>query len=200
MVRLAQKAFYPGPIPFPLLHVDTGYKFREMIEFRDRVPGRDRGRADRPSKRGGDRRRRESVQARHAEVLRLLEDARAARRARGRRLRCGIRRRAARRREVARQGARSTPSATRSASGIPRISGRNCGTCTTARIDKGESIRVFPLSNWTELDVWQYIHLENIPIVPLYFAKERRDGGARRSADPGRARYRRCCRVRSRRW
>ena len=54
-----------------------------------------------------------------------------------------------------------------------------------SRIDKGESIRVFPLSNWTELDVWQYIHLENIPIVPLYFAKDAADGGARRRADSG---------------
>ena len=54
-----------------------------------------------------------------------------------------------------------------------------------SRIDQGESIRVFPLSNWTELDVWHYIHLENIPIVPLYFAKDRGDAGARRFADPG---------------
>ena len=67
----------------------------------------------------------------------------------------------------------SIRSAIRSANGIRRINVRNCGTSTTPGSNKGESIRVFPLSNWTELDVWQYIHLENIPIVPLYFAKER---------------------------
>jgi 3'-phosphoadenosine 5'-phosphosulfate sulfotransferase (PAPS reductase)/FAD synthetase len=91
MLRLAQKAFYPVRPPFPLLHIDTSYKFREMIEFRDRVA---------------------------AELgLRLI-----------------------------------VHSATRSL--------------------KGESIRVFPLSNWTEIDIWEYIRAENIPVVPLYFARE----------------------------
>ena len=68
----------------------------------------------------------------------------------------------------------SSRSATQPGNGIRRISGPSCGISTTAAIDPGESIRVFPLSNWTELDIWQYIHLEKIPIVPLYFAKERR--------------------------
>ena len=70
MVRLAQKAFYPGRIPFPLLHVDTTYKFPEMIEFRDRFCARDRRPADRPHQRGGDRGRRQPVPPGHAEVLR----------------------------------------------------------------------------------------------------------------------------------
>jgi sulfate adenylyltransferase subunit 2 len=69
---------------------------------------------------------------------------------------------------------------TASTAGTRRTSAPSCGTSTTRRKHKGESIRVFPLSNWTELDIWQYIHLENIPIVPLYFAAERpvveRDG------------------------
>ena len=68
----------------------------------------------------------------------------------------------------------SFPSATAPASGTRRTSGLSCGTSTTRASSPGESIRVFPLSNWTELDVWHYIHLEKIPIVPLYFAKERR--------------------------
>ena len=74
----------------------------------------------------------------------------------------------------------SSPSAPPPIAGTRRTSGRSCGSSTTARINKGESIRVFPLSNWTELDIWQYIAAENIPVVPLYFAKERpvvvRDG------------------------
>ena len=189
MVRLAQKAFYPGPIPFPLLHVDTTYKFREMIEFRDRFCARDRRRPDRPHQPEGHRRGRQPVRARHPEMLRAAEDARAARRARRRRLRRGVRRRPPRRGEIARQGARLLLPRRASASGTRRTSGRSCGTSTTAASIKGESIRVFPLSNWTELDVWQYIHLENIPIVPLYFAEAAADGGARRHADPGGARH-----------
>ena len=105
LLRLAQKAFYPGPIPFPLLHIDTTYKFREMIEFRDRVHASDRRAADRPHQHGGDRRRHAAVRCRHAALLRAAEDQVAARRARGRQLRRGVRRRAARRGAVAREGA-----------------------------------------------------------------------------------------------
>ena len=67
----------------------------------------------------------------------------------------------------------SIPSAIRSANGTPKISAPSSGISINARHHKGESIRIFPLSNWTELDVWLYIHAEEIPIVPLYFAKER---------------------------
>ena len=87
--------------------------------------------------------------------------------------------RAATRRRAAPRSACS-PSARPTIAGIRKTSGRNCGICTTRKKAKGESIRVFPISNWTELDIWQYIHLENIPIVPLYFAAPRptvkRDG------------------------
>ena len=96
------------------------------------------------------------------------------------RLRRRVRRRAARRGEVARQGTRLLDPVARSTAGIRSSSGPSSGALYNARMRKGESIRVFPLSNWTELDIWQYIHLENIPIVPLYFASERpvvvRDG------------------------
>ena len=105
LLRLAQKAFYPGPIPFPLLHVDTTYKFREMIEFRDWLRDGDRRAADRPHQRGGDRRRHAAVPGRHAALLRPAQDQVAARRARGGQLRRGVRRRAARRGAIARQGA-----------------------------------------------------------------------------------------------
>ena len=74
----------------------------------------------------------------------------------------------------------SSRSARRSTAGIPSASARSCGSIYNARKHKGESLRVFPLSNWTELDIWQYIYQQNIPIVPLYFAAKRpvveRDG------------------------
>ena len=82
--------------------------------------------------------------------------------------------------KIARQGAHLLVPQRRSTAGTRRTSARSCGASTTRASDPGESMRVFPLSNWTELDVWQYIYLENIPIVPLYFAAERpvveRDG------------------------
>ncbi|MGS3571216.1 phosphoadenosine phosphosulfate reductase family protein [Klebsiella pneumoniae] len=87
--------------------------------------------------------------------------------------------RVATKRNPARKSA-STPSATVSTAGTRKISVRSCGTTTTARLTKAKAFRVFPLSNWTELDIWQYIYLENIEIVPLYLAAERpvleRDG------------------------
>ena len=179
-----------------------------MIEFRDWYAGRGRRAADRPHQRGGDRRRHAAVHGRHAALLRPAQDQGAARRARGRQLRRGVRRRAARRGAVARQGARLLAARRRRASGIRSASGRSCGTCSTAGCDPGESIRVFPLSNWTELDVWQYIHVENIPIVPLYFAQGARGHRPRQLADrcsssrscrcmPGERPQRVMCRMRS---
>ena len=173
LLRLAQKAFYPGPIPFPLLHVDTTYKFREMIEFRDEMAKAVGARlivhtnqeaiADgtQPFKVGTQR-------CCGLLKTKALLDALA-----GRQLRRGDRRRPARRGAVARQGARSSRCATRTASGIPKRQRPELWNLLNARLRPGESIRVFPLSNWTEIDVWHYIHVENIPIVPLYFAKER---------------------------
>ena len=83
---------------------------------------------------------------------------------------------ATRRRAAPRSGC--SPSARRSIAGIRRTSGPSYGICTTPRKRKGESIRVFPISNWTELDIWQYIHLENIPIVPLYLRRRDRPSSA----------------------
>ena len=129
LLRLAQKAFYPGPIPFPLLHVDTTYKFREMIEFRDWYAAEIGARLIVHTNTRGDRRRHAAVRRRHAAVLRPAEDQGAARRARGGRLRRGVRRRAARRGTLARQGARLLAPRRRRASGIRRTSGPSCGTC-----------------------------------------------------------------------
>ena len=180
MVRLAMKAFHPGTLPFPLLHVDTTWKFREMFDLPRPVLCRARAAPDRPrqpERRGA---RAEPDHARQQEVDGRHEDAGPAA---GARAPDGSTPRSAApvatRRNRARRSV-STRSATATTSGTRRTSGRSSGISTTGEIDRGESIRVFPLSNWTELDVWQYIHLEHIPVVPLYFAAVRptveRDG------------------------
>jgi sulfate adenylyltransferase subunit 2 len=172
MVRLAQKAFSPGKIPFPLLHVDTTYKFREMIEFRDRFC------ADIGAKL--------IVHTNKAAIeaganpwdlgtakccgflkTRALLDALAEGEF-----------------DAAIGGARRDEEKSRAKERVysfrdphgqwdPKNQRPEIWNLYNSRLNPGESIRVFPLSNWTELDVWEYIHLENIPIVPLYYAKER---------------------------
>src|SRR5580692_2170664 len=173
MVRLAQKAFHPGKIPFPLLHIDTTYKFHEMIAFRD-----------------------EFVQGIGARLIvhtnrKAIEEGASPFRL-GTQKCCGLLKTRALLDalaeggfDVAFGGARRDEEKSRAKERIfsfrdqygqwdPKSQRPELWNLYNCRIDKGESIRVFPLSNWTELDVWQYIHLENIPIVPLYFAKERR--------------------------
>jgi sulfate adenylyltransferase subunit 2 len=172
MLRLAQKAFYPGPIPFPLLHVDTSFKFREMLDFRDTYP--------------------KSI---GAELLVYRNEEALANGANpftlGTQKCCGFLKTRAlldglakwgfdaafggARRDEEKSRAKERIYSFRDAFGQwdPKNQRPELWNLYNARVDKGESIRVFPLSNWTELDVWQYIHLENIPIVPLYFAKER---------------------------
>lgn len=172
MLRLAQKAFHPGPMPFPLLHVDTGYKFREMIEFRDRytaelglrliVHRNEEAIANgaHPSKIGTQR------CCALLKTQALLDGLRAGRF------------------DAAFGGARRDEEKSRAKERIysfrdshgqwdPRNQRPELWNIYNSRIEPGESIRVFPLSNWTEIDIWQYIHLENIPIVPLYFAQTR---------------------------
>jgi sulfate adenylyltransferase subunit 2 len=171
MLRLAQKAFYPAKLPFPLLHVDTTYKFREMTEFRDRtcadlgldlivhVP-QEAGNGVNPFRLGTQK---------CCAILKTkaLLDALTAR---------GF--------DAAIGGARREEEKSRAKERIysfrdvhgqwdPKNQRPEPWHLFNGRIDKGESIRVFPLSNWTELDIWEYIHLENIPVVPLYFARER---------------------------
>jgi sulfate adenylyltransferase subunit 2 len=172
MLRLAQKAFHPGPIPFPLLHVDTSYKFKEMIEFRDKQAAElgvklivntnqkalDEG--ANPLRLGTER------CCGLLKTTALLDG-----------LRAGSY-------DAAFGGARRDEEKSRAKERVysfrdtlgqwdPKNQRPELWDIYNSRIEPGESIRVFPLSNWTEMDVWQYIHLENIPIVPLYYAKER---------------------------
>jgi sulfate adenylyltransferase subunit 2 len=172
MLRLAQKAFFPGKIPFPLLHVDTSYKFPEMIEFRDRYT-RELGA--------------ELIVHKNQEAL----DAGANPFALGTQKCCGLLKTKSlldalneggfdaafggARRDEEKSRAKERIYSFRDSLGQwdPKNQRPELWNIFNSRIDKGESIRVFPLSNWTELDIWLYIHVENIPIVPLYFAKER---------------------------
>jgi sulfate adenylyltransferase subunit 2 len=172
MVRLAQKAFYPGKIPFPLLHIDTTYKFREMIEFRDRFTS--------------------EIGAKlivHINQKAIDDGANPFRL--GTQKCCGLLKTRSlldalgegsydaafggARRDEEKSRAKERVYSFRDSFGQwdPKNQRPELWNLFNSRVDKGESIRVFPLSNWTELDVWQYIHLENIPIVPMYFAKMR---------------------------
>jgi len=172
MLRLAQKAFYPGKFPFPLLHIDTSYKFPEMIEFRDRY-AREIGA--------------ELIVHKNQEAL----DVGANPFVLGTQKCCGLLKTkslldglAEGGFDAAFGGARRDEEKSRAKERIysfrdslgqwdPKNQRPELWNIFNSRIDKGESIRVFPLSNWTELDIWLYIHVERIPIVPLYFAKER---------------------------
>jgi sulfate adenylyltransferase subunit 2 len=172
LLRLAQKAFYPGPIPFPLLHIDTTYKFREMIEFRDRM-----------AKEVGARLIVHTNQEAIADGTQPFKV--------GTQRCCGLLKTKSlldglaagnfdaaiggARRDEERSRAKERVFSVRDANGQwdPKRQRPELWHLLNARLKPGESIRVFPLSNWTEIDVWQYIHVENIPIVPLYFAKER---------------------------
>src|ERR1700675_3158942 len=173
MLRLAQKAFFPGKIPFPLLHIDTSYKFPEMIEFRDSYT-RQIGA--------------ELIVHKNQEAL----DAGANPFLLGTQKCCGLLKTKSlldalteggftaafggARRDEEKSRAKGRVYSLRDPFGQwdPKNQRPELWNIFNSRIDKGESIRVFPLSNWTELDVWLYIHMESIPIVPLYFARERR--------------------------
>jgi sulfate adenylyltransferase subunit 2 len=180
MVHLAMKAFYPGKPPFPLMHIDTTWKFREMIEFREDYASKqlgldvivhinEEGRSaginpfEHGSKKYTDIMKTESL-------LQGLTKYKF---------------------DAAFGGARRDEEKSRAKERVYSFRDKNhrwdpknqrpeLWNLYNARVNKGESIRVFPLSNWTELDVWQYIHLEKIPIVPLYFSALRpvvqRDG------------------------
>jgi sulfate adenylyltransferase subunit 2 len=172
MLRLAQKAFHPGPIPFPLLHVDTTYKFNEMIRFRDEMVA--------------------SVGARlivHTNEEAISEGTQPFKV--GTQRCCGLLKTKSlldgleagnfdaalggARRDEERSRAKERVFSLRDAKGQwdPKRQRPELWNLLNGRLGPGESIRIFPLSNWTEIDVWQYIHVEDIPIVPLYFAKER---------------------------
>ena len=172
MVRLAEKAFFPGKVPFPLMHIDSKWKFKEMIEFRDNYA----------KEKGWDlivHSNWEGFKAGvgpfthgskvHTDIMKTQA------------LLAGLNKYKF---DAAFGGARRDEEKSRAKERIfsfrdhyhqwdPKNQRPELWNIYNARIKKGESIRVFPISNWTELDIWQYIRLENIPIVPLYFAKER---------------------------
>ena len=179
MLHLAKKAFFPAPLPFPLLHVDTTWKFRDMYALRDKVARGAGHRADRLQEPGGRGAGHQPVRPRPA-AHRHVEDRRAEAGARQVRLRRGVRRRPARRGEEPRQGARLQLPRPRTIAGTRSASGPSCGRSTMSARTRARASASSRLSNWTELDVWQYILREGIEIVPLYFAAERptveRDG------------------------
>lgn len=179
MLHLARKAFHPGKVPFPLLHVDTTWKFRDMIAFRDQT-ARDLGlelivhtnakgvaEGINPFDHGSKG---------YTDIMKTqaLKQALSAGRF-----------------DAAFGGARRDEEKSRAKERVFSFRDRNhrwdpknqrpeLWSLYNGRVNKGESIRVFPLSNWTELDIWQYIHLQQIPIVPLYYSAPRpvveRDG------------------------
>jgi sulfate adenylyltransferase subunit 2 len=179
MLHLTMKAFYPAQPPFPMMHVDTTWKFKEMITFRDEMvkklgldlivhinqDGVEQGIG--PFTHGSKK---------HTDVMKTDGLKQALNKYQF---------------DAAFGGARRDEEKSRAKERVYSFRDKNhrwdpknqrpeLWNIYNGKIDKGESIRVFPLSNWTELDIWQYIHLEQIPIVPLYFAKERpvveRDG------------------------
>ena len=172
MARLAEKAFYPGRPPFPLMHIDSKWKFKEMISFRDNY-AREHGwqlivkSNDKAFQAGvGPFTHGSKVHTDLMKTQALLE---------------GLKEHEF---DAAFGGARRDEEKSRAKERIfsfrdefqqwdPKNQRPELWDIYNTRIHKGESIRVFPLSNWTELDVWQYIRLEKIPIVPLYYAKER---------------------------
>ncbi len=172
MLRLAQKAFHPGKIPFPLMHVDTTWKFREMIEFRTRMAREigfellvwtnQEGVRDNvtPFTYGSNK----YTQIMKTVALKQALDHHKFDAAFG-----GARRDE----EKSRAKERIYSFRDRFHQWDPKNQRPELWSLYNNKINPGESIRVFPLSNWTELDVWLYIMLEKIPIVPLYFAKER---------------------------
>ncbi len=179
MLHIARKAFHPGKIPFPIMHIDTMWKFSEMIDFRDNIAkeldldmivhinpeGKKMGMN--PFQYGS---------SKHTDLMKTE----------------GLKQALDKYQfDVAFGGARRDEEKSRAKERIfsfrtskhrwdPKNQRPELWNLYNTRKNKGESIRVFPLSNWTELDIWQYIHLEKIPIVPLYFSKERpvveRDG------------------------
>jgi sulfate adenylyltransferase subunit 2 len=172
MLHVAIKAFHPAPLPFPLLHVDTTWKFREMIAFRDETARRlgldlrvhvnkeGLARGVSPVASGSQ----VHTQVMKTEALRQALDAGRFDAAFG-----------GARRDEEKSRAKERVFSHRSAAHAwdPRNQRPELWRLYNTRIRDGESMRIFPLSNWTELDVWEYVRAEAIPVVPLYFAKER---------------------------
>jgi len=179
MLHLAMKAFYPSKPPFPLMHVDTTWKFREMIAFRDATAARLGLKLIVHVNEDGVRRGInpfDSGSVLHTQVMKT-DALKQALDSHGFDAAFGGARRDE---EKSRAKERIFSFRTATHAWDPKNQRPELWRVYNTRVNKGESIRVFPLSNWTELDIWQYIMSENIPIVPLYFARQRpmveRDG------------------------
>ena len=179
MLHLARKAFYPGKVPFPLLHIDTTWKFREMISFRDETVerlGLDLIVHTNPDGLAQNINPFEHGSKNYTDIMKTqaLRQALATGRF------DGVIGGARRDEERSRAKERVFSFRDRSQRWDPKNQRPELWGLYNGRVNAGESVRVFPLSNWTELDVWQYIYLQNIPIVPLYFSALRpvveRDG------------------------
>lgn len=172
MLHLALKAFYPGKPPFPLMHIDTTWKFREMIQFRDKI-GEKLGMemivhinqegvkaGVNPFTHGSEK---------HTDIMKTQSLKQALNKYKFDAAFGGARR------DEEKSRAKERVFSFRDKNHVwdPKNQRPELWNIYNGRVNKGESIRVFPLSNWTELDVWQYIYLNNIDIVPLYFAKPR---------------------------
>ncbi len=179
LLHLARKAFHPGKIPFPLLHVNTGWKFREMIEFRDNMAaelGLDLISHTNPEGLAQNINPFDHGSKNYTDVMKT-QALKQALNAGGYDAAFGGARRDE---EKSRAKERVFSFRDRNHRWDPKNQRPELWNLYNGRVNKGESIRVFPISNWTELDVWQYIHLEQIPIVPLYYSAPRpvvdRDG------------------------
>jgi sulfate adenylyltransferase subunit 2 len=172
MLRLAEKAFWPAPLPFPLLHVDTTWKFQDMYRYRDKIEAKLKGKLIKHINADGVAMGMNPFDfgsKKYTDVMKTdgLKQALT---------KYGF--------DCAFGGARRDEEKSRAKERIfsfrdrhhqwdPKNQRPELWNIYNAKIKKGENVRVFPLSNWTELDVWLYVWLEEIPVVPLYFAKER---------------------------
>ncbi len=179
MLHLARKAFYPGSLPFPLLHVDTNWKFRDMIKFRDETVkkfGMELLVHKNPDGLAMNINPFVHGSAKHTDIMKT-EGLKQALNQYGFDAAFGGARRDE---EKSRAKERVYSFRDKNHAWDPKNQRPELWRLYNGQVNKGESIRVFPLSNWTELDIWQYIYLENIEIVPLYFAAKRpvveRDG------------------------
>jgi sulfate adenylyltransferase subunit 2 len=179
MLHLARKAFYPGSLPFPLLHVDTNWKFREMIKFRDETVkkfGMELLVHKNPDGLAMNINPFVHGSAKHTDIMKTEGLKQALNQYGFDAAFGGVRRDE----EKSRAKERVYSFRDKNHAWDPKNQRPELWRLYNGQVNKGESIRVFPLSNWTELDIWQYIYLENIEIVPLYFAAKRpvveRDG------------------------
>ena len=172
MLRLAEKAFAPGPLPFPLLHVDTTWKFQDMYRYRDKIEAGLQGELIKHTNQDGVAMGINPFDFGSKKYTDVMKTE-------------GLKQALSKHEfDCAFGGARRDEEKSRAKERIfsfrdshhqwdPKNQRPELWNVYNAKIKKGENVRVFPLSNWTELDVWLYVWLEGIPVVPLYFAKER---------------------------